>query len=134
MSTKPEPALPSERASEPASFLTSIFVMLAMLAAAEVFYRDTAVDLRMQHSANYITAKRLEYETDGGDIVVTGDSRMYHAFNPHLMQETLQQLKGKTYTAFDFGIPSGTTPIFMMVAKLGMSPGSAASISGASLS
>ena len=128
MSTKPEPAMSSEPPplatppaptsdeSRPEVFLTSLLVMLAVLASAEVFYRDTTVDQRLQSGANYITAKRLEYETAGGDIVVTGDSRMYHAINPHLMGETLQALKGKPYTAFDYGIPSGTTPIFMMAA------------------
>ncbi len=126
MSTKPDttepseppppPPAPSSDETHPAAFLTSFVVMLAVLVAAEIFYRDTTVDLRLQRGTNYITAKRLEYETAGGDIVVTGDSRMYHAINPHLMQETLQGLKGKTYTAFDYGIPSGTTPIFMMVA------------------
>jgi hypothetical protein len=100
----------------PDAFLVSLLTMLALLVAAELFYRDTSVDLRLQKGYNYITAKRLEYEPLGGDIVVTGDSRMYHAINPAVMQETLQALKGKTYTTFDYGIPSGTTPIFMMVA------------------
>jgi hypothetical protein len=123
MSTEPTPPphtaqTPEEPSLEPGpdAFFTALLTMLALLAAAEVFYRDTNVDLRMQKGGNYITAKRLEYETLGGDIVVTGDSRMYHAINPSVMQETLQALKGKTYTTYDFGIPSGTTPIFMMAA------------------
>ena len=98
--TPAAPPLPTEdpTSSEagPASFLTAMLVMLALLAAAEIFYRDTAADMRLQRGANYITAKRIEYETAGGDIVVTGDSRMYHAINPNVMQETLQALKGKT--------------------------------------
>ncbi len=100
----------------PEAFLTALATMLVLLAIAELFYRDSAVDLRLQKGANYITAKRLEYEAMGGDIVTTGDSRIYHAINPQVMQDTLQALKGKTYTTYDFGIPSGTTPIFMMVA------------------
>jgi hypothetical protein len=120
MSTEPKD--PTHTAEGPApepgaqAFLTALVTMAVILALAEVFYRDTAVDLRLQKGSNYITAKRLEYETLGGDIVITGDSRMYHAINPPVMQETLQALKGKTYTTFDFGIPSGTTPIFLMVA------------------
>lgn len=123
MSTEPIPPTPAEDDAPsgegeagPDAFFTAILTMLALLVAAELFYRDTAVDLRLQRGTNYITAKRLDYEPLGGDIVVTGDSRMYHAINPQVMQDTLQTLKGKTYTTFDFGIPSGTTPIFMMVA------------------
>ena len=40
---------------------------------------------------------------------------MLHAINPQVMQETLQGVTGSTYTTFNFGIPSGTTPIFLMV-------------------
>jgi hypothetical protein len=120
MSTEPRSPKDTEEATTaeagPDAFLVSLLTMLAFLVAAELFYRDTSVDLRLQKGYNYITAKRLEYETLGGDIVVTGDSRMYHAINPAVMQETLQALKGQTYTTFDYGIPSGTTPIFMMVA------------------
>jgi hypothetical protein len=120
MSTEPRSPQDSVEATSPeagpGAFVVSVFTMLALLVAAELFYRDTSIDVRLQKGTNYITAKRLEYETLGGDIVVTGDSRMYHAINPSVMQETLQALKGKTYTTFDFGVPSGTTPIFMMVA------------------
>lgn len=118
-STAPLPPTEDEPAATdvgPASFLTAVLVMIAVLATAELFYRDTAIDQRLRQGANYITAKRAQYETVGGDIVVTGDSRMYHAINPQIMQETLQALKGKPYTTYDYGIPSGTTPIFMMVA------------------
>lgn len=100
----------------PTGFLTAIAVMIALCVTAEMFYRDSFVDQRLRKGGNYVTAKALEYEQLGGDIVVTGDSRMYHAINPTVMQETLQQLKGKTYTTYNFGIPSGTTPIFLMAA------------------
>lgn len=102
--------------SGPEGFLTAFVVMLALLAVPELFYRDSVVDQRLRKGSNYVTAKRAEYETLGGDIVVTGDSRMYHAINPQVMQDTLQELKGKTYTTFNYGVPSGTTPIFLMVA------------------
>jgi hypothetical protein len=104
---------------EPGSdgFVTAIVVMVAILVAAELFYRDSAIEQRLRKGSNHITAKRIEYEAMGGDIVVTGDSRMFHSINPAVMQETLQSVKGKTYTTFNFGIPSGTTPIFLMVAN-----------------
>lgn len=103
-------------AAGPGAFLVSVVSMAAVLVTAELFYRDSSVEQRLRRNSNYVTAKRLEYETLGGDIVVTGDSRMYHAINPQVMQETLQGATGKTYTTFNFGIPSGTTPIFLMVA------------------
>jgi hypothetical protein len=117
--TKEEHVIPDPPPSEPgaAGFLTAMLTMLAVFVAIELFYRDSSVETRLRKSSNYITAKRLEYESLGGDIVVTGDSRMYHAINPQVMQDTLQELKGKTYTTFNFGIPSGTTPIFLMVAN-----------------
>jgi hypothetical protein len=102
--------------SGPGGFLTALLVMLVVLVTAELFYRDSAVDSRLRKGANYITAKALDYAQLGGDIVVTGDSRMYHAINPAVMEETLREVKGKSYTTYNFGIPSGTTPIFLMVA------------------
>jgi hypothetical protein len=112
-----EPALPTSAPEPgPRAFLVSVVAMVAALVSVELFYRDSSVLLKLQKGSNNITAKRLEYETLGGDIVVTGDSRMYHAVNPAVMQETLQGIKGTAYTTFNFGIPSGTTPIFLMVA------------------
>ena len=102
---------PTASAAGPGAFLVSVVSMAAVLVAAELFYRDSSVEQRLRKGTNYVTAKRLEYETLGGDIVVTGDSRMYHAINPQVMQETLQGVTGSTYTTFNFGIPSGTTPI-----------------------
>jgi hypothetical protein len=123
MTTEPKEGAEMERekadADEPwapAPFLVSFVTMLAVFAAAELFYRDSAVDLKLRKGYNYITAKRIDYETMGGDIVVTGDSRMYHALSPAVMTETLQALKGTRYEMFNYGIPSGTTPIFLMVA------------------
>jgi len=89
--------------------------MIAVLATVELFYRDSGVEQRMR-KANYVSAKRLDYETLGGDVVWTGDSRMYHGLNPQVMQETLQAVTGGTYTAFDFGLPSGTTAMFLATA------------------
>lgn len=100
----------------PQAFIGAFVVMLAILTVCELFYRDSVAEQRLRKGSNYITAKRSEYDTLGGDIVVTGDSRMYHAVNPQVMQDTLQELKGKTYTTFNYGVPSGTTPIFLMVA------------------
>lgn len=107
------------RVAEPGAdnFIIALSVMFALLMAAELFYRDSPVDLQLRKGVNYITAKSVDYATVGGDVVWTGDSRMYHAINPVVLSTTLQQLKGKPYTAFDFGIPSGTTPIFLMVAN-----------------
>lgn len=99
------------------NFLVSLFVMLALVVTAELFYRGSIVEQRLRRGGNYITAKAADYAALGGDVVWTGDSRMYHAINPAVLQLTLQEVKGKTYSAFDFGIPSGTTPIFLMVAN-----------------
>jgi len=99
----------------PDSFIISIAVAIAALVCVELFFRGSFVDARLRTS-NHITAKALDYETAGGDIVVTGDSRMFHAVIPHVMQDALQQATGKTYATYNFGIPSGTTPTFLMVA------------------
>lgn len=113
----PEPE-PRDAAHEPGpeGFLTAMLVMLAVCVVAELFYRDSPVDLRLRQGGNYVTAKALEYEQLGGDIVITGDSRMFHAINPTVMQESLEALKGKTYSTYNFGIPSATMPIALMVA------------------
>ena len=99
------------------AFLVSIMVGIVALVCVEVFFRGSLLDQKLKKDSNYITAKALDYETQGGDIVVTGDSRMFHAVVPHVMQEVLQEKKGQTYTTYNFGIPSGTTPTFLMVAS-----------------
>lgn len=116
ISTTEEAAEAKAAEAGPEGFLTALMVMLALCVAAELFYRDSAVDLRMRQGGNYVTAKSLEYERLGGDIVVTGDSRMFHAINPTVMQDSLQALKGKSYSTYNFGIPSATMPIALMVA------------------
>jgi hypothetical protein len=112
-------APPTDTKAEPGpdDFLVSLFVMAAVFVAAELLYRGSVVEQRLRKGSNHITAKAVEYETLGGDIVVTGDSRMYHAISPQVMQDSLQELKGKTYTTFNFGIPSGTVPMFLMAAN-----------------
>ncbi|MDB4934359.1 MAG: hypothetical protein JWP87_1331 [Labilithrix sp.] len=100
----------------PHGFLTSLAVMIAMCVAVELFYRDSRVDLSLRKGSNHVTAKALEYEKVGGDIVVTGDSRIFHGINPTVMNASLQELKGKTYSTYNFGIPSATLPITLMVA------------------
>lgn len=112
--TEPE-GQPSESGAGAGPFLVSVVSMVAVLAAVELLYRDSNVEQRLR-KANYITAKRTDYETLGGDIVVTGDSRMYHGISPQVMQETLQAVTGGTYTTFDFGLPSGTTAMFLVTA------------------
>jgi hypothetical protein len=106
-----------EEKGNPDSFLLSIVVGLAALVVVEVFFRSSFLDQKLRKDSNYITSKSLDYEQQGGDIVVTGDSRMFHAVVPRVMQQVLEQKKGKTYTTYNFGIPSGTTPTFMLVAS-----------------
>ena len=110
--TEPE----NEDRGSPDGFLVSVVVCIAALVAVEVFFRGSLLDQKLKKDSNYITAKALDYEAQGGDIVVTGDSRMFHAVIPHVMQQVLQEKKGQAYTTYNFGIPSGTTPTFLMVA------------------
>jgi hypothetical protein len=105
-----------EEVDGPDAFLISIAVALAALVCIELFFRSSFLDAKLRKDSNYITAKGLDYETQHGDIVVTGDSRMFHAVIPRVMQDVLQETTGKTYTTYNFGIPSGTTPTFLMVA------------------
>lgn len=100
----------------PQGFVTAMAVMLALCVAAEMLYRESPVDVRLRQGANYVTAKSLEYEKLTADIVVTGDSRMFHAISPAVMEESLKALKGKSYSTYNFGIPSATMPIALMVA------------------
>ncbi len=111
----PESEPTNSGAGDAVPFLVSVLSMIAVLVTVELFYRDSAVAQRLR-KANYVTAKRADYETLGGDVVWTGDSRMYHGLNPQVMQESLQVATGSTYTAFDFGLPSGTTAMFVATA------------------
>lgn len=115
--TEPNPAPPLEEEGDPTSFLVSCLVAIAVLVTVEVCYRDSPIDLELRKGLGHISAKELEYAELGGDIVTTGNSRMYHAIRPTTIQQTLQRLKGKTYTTYNFGLPSGTSPMFLMVAN-----------------
>jgi hypothetical protein len=116
MSAAPSSAAP-DRAGPAGSFFVSLAVAMGTLLAIEAAYRGSPVDQRLRRGANYVTAKGLEYDKLGGDIVVTGDSRMFHGVIPRVMQQTLAAKTGATYTTFNYGIPSGTTPIFLMAAS-----------------
>jgi hypothetical protein len=105
---KPEPG--------PDGFLAALAIMLAVCVVAEISYRESVLDLRLRQGANYVTCKSLDYAALGGDIVTHGDSRMFHAINPSVMHQSLWALKGRAYTTYNFGIPSGTMPIALMVA------------------
>lgn len=95
-------------------FLTSLLVMIAVLVAVEIFYRTSTLDQKLRKGWVF-TAKQLEYETVGGDVVFTGNSRMYHAIRPKVIEGALAAA-GKPATVYNFGIPSGTSPMFLMVA------------------
>ncbi|MDB4943210.1 MAG: hypothetical protein JWP97_2744 [Labilithrix sp.] len=97
------------------SFFVSVLVALATFAGLEAYYRGSFLDDRVKKN-NIITAKALDYEQQGGDIVVTGDSRMFHGVMPRVMTETIQEKTGLATTTYNFGIPSGTTPTFLIVA------------------
>lgn len=101
----------------PRAFLVSVVVALVTLASLEVFFRGSFVDVRLRKDSNYITAKAFDYDAQGGDIVITGDSRMFHAVIPHVMTAALEDKTGATYTTYNFGVPSGTMPTFMLVAN-----------------
>jgi hypothetical protein len=102
--------------ADPLSFLTSAIVLVAAIVAIELSYRSSPIDPSLRKGANVLAAKQLDYATLGGDIVTTGNSRMYHAIKPSVIQDTLLRVKGQTYTTYNFGIPSGSSPMFLMIA------------------
>lgn len=96
-------------------FLVAFTVMVAVLFSAELMFRDSQL-LKKIPKGYHLSAKQEEYRKIGGDIVVTGDSRMFHGVVPSAMAETLKQKTGKSYQLYNMGIPSGTTPIFLIAA------------------
>jgi hypothetical protein len=112
------PPEPPEKVDDGSAFLVSLIVMIGMLAGIELFYRDSPIDLQLRKGSGHISAKVVEYGLMGGDIVTTGNSRMYHAIKPSAIEEALRNVKGgRTYTTYNFGIPSGTPPMFLMIAN-----------------
>ncbi|AKU96011.1 hypothetical protein AKJ09_02675 [Labilithrix luteola] len=97
------------------SFLVAFSVMVGTLLCAELMFRESQL-LKKIPKGYHLSAKQEEYRKVGGDIVVTGDSRMFHGVVPSAMTETLKQKTGKTYQLYNMGIPSGTTPIFLIAA------------------
>lgn len=97
------------------SFFVSVVTGLVALVAFEAVFRGSPIDDRVRKN-NLITAKAADYGALGGDIVVTGDSRMYHSVMPRVMTQAIHEKTGLATTTYNFGIPSGTTPTFLLVA------------------
>ena len=101
----------------PRAFFVAAAVTLVLLVLCEVMFRDTSLDDKIRKSSiSNLTVKAADYDKLGGDIVITGDSRMFHGVVPSAMHDALKEVTGKDYSLYNFGIPSGTTPIFYLVA------------------
>ena len=107
-----EPAQPAE---PPHTFLIAMAVMITALACGEIYFRASPLDQSII-KARAVTMKTEAYKHVGGDIVITGDSRSFHAVVPDVMNETLHELTGGSYTTFNFASPAATTPVFLMAA------------------
>jgi hypothetical protein len=115
MSAAPESPIPPPPSEPPGSFGVALLTLLAVVVGVEIFYRSSTLEKKVR-KGNYITAKVDEYAAVQADVVVTGDSRMFHGVIPAVMSATLEERTGKPFHTFNFGVPSGTTPIFLMVA------------------
>ena len=104
-----------EAGEPPHTFLIAMGAMLVTLACGELYFRGSPLDDSIE-KARAVTMKTEAYKHVGGDIVVTGDSRMFHAVVPAVMNETIHSLTGATYTTFNFSSPAATTPVFLMAA------------------
>ena len=90
-------------------------VTVVALFCGELYFRGSPLDQSIE-KARSVTMKTTAYKHVGGDIVVTGDSRTFHAVVPSVMSQTLHELTGGTYTTFNFASPAATTPVFLMAA------------------
>ncbi len=118
MTDTPPPPLPTSPPDPPEprwSFVIALLTMVATITILDLFFRTTALDAKIRKS-HYITAKGLELATVNADVIVTGDSRMFHGVIPAVMNDTLKEDTGGVFETYNFGIPAGTTPIFMMAA------------------
>lgn len=103
-------------APDASSFLLSVAVMILVLIAAELAFRAGPLEPKIR-KANYITAKAAELKAvPAAEIVSTGDSRMFHGVVPSTMTEALKEQTGEYYRTFNFGVPSATSPIWLLVA------------------
>lgn len=99
----------------PHTFFVAMGVMIAALGLGELYFRGSPLDESIE-KAREVTMKTTAYRHVGGDIVVTGDSRTFHAVVPSVMNGTLHELTGGTFTTFNFGSPAATPPVFLMAA------------------
>ena len=98
------------------SFVASFVVMMLCLLGIELAFRDSPVDKAIRKSYHHVM-KMEAYRKMGGDIVVTGSSRMFHAAIPHTMTQVLEETTGHHYSVFNLGIPAGRMPAFQMMAN-----------------
>lgn len=98
------------------SFVASFVVMVLCLVGIEFAFRDSPVDKAIRKSYHHVM-KMEAYRKMGGDIVVTGSSRMFHAAIPHTMTQVLAETTGRQYSVFNLGIPAGRMPAFQMMAN-----------------
>jgi len=106
---RPEPGEP------PHTFFVAMAVMIVVLGCGELYFRGSPLDDSIE-KARAVTMKTTAYRHVGGDIVVTGDSRTFHAVVPTVMNATLQDLTGGRFTTFNFASPAATPPVFLMAA------------------
>lgn len=87
-----------------AAFLGALFGLDQAFRASQVAHRLAAENLYIAKSSAFSESK------EGADVAITGDSRILHGFNPHVVENAVRVERGETIHAYNAGL-SGAPPM-----------------------
>ena len=86
----------------------SAVAMVAMLAGLDAAYRWSAVSRRLSSESLYVIKPEAFASGAGADVVITGDSRILHGFDPKAAEQTVRVELGRSIVAYNAGLPAAT--------------------------
>ncbi len=107
----------------PVRFLVAVASALLCLGAAEAGYRRSGLPELIVPTDVY-QAKRRDHAAKGGaDVVFVGSSRVYHGVVAPLVARMASEALGQPVTAYNFGVPAGDLPGYLLTAEDVLRPG-----------
>jgi hypothetical protein len=116
----PAPPLPPARSWPPrvhvAETVAALGAVALVLALTEVGFRATRLARAIDTSDPLVT-KIADYRSHPAEVVIAGDSRVYHGVQPRVVAEAVRAATHEPITAYNFGVPSGYPSAFFVIAR-----------------
>lgn len=99
-----------------ATAVVSISAALLVLALVEVGFRGTRL-ARSLAATDLLSSKIGEYPAKRADVIVMGDSRVYHGVQPAVVAEEVEAATRTPTRVYNFAVPSGYPSMFWLIAR-----------------